>query len=47
MVTIPAMANIGSLLLLFIFSYSILGMYLFAAVQYGGFNNAIDDNTNF
>ena len=31
--TLPAMANIGSLLLLFIFIFSILGVYIFADIK--------------
>ena len=37
--TLPAMANLGSLLLLLIYIYTILGVQLFAKVQIqGGFN---------
>jgi hypothetical protein len=35
-VTLPAMTNIGSLLLLIIIIYAILGMYLFAEVKLNG-----------
>lgn len=35
-ITLPAMTNIGSLLLLIIMVYSILGMYLFAEVKMNG-----------
>lgn len=37
MVTIPGMLNVGGLLLLFLYIYSILGVYLFAEVK-------MDDN---
>ena len=36
LVTLPAMANVGSLLLLFVFIYAILGVYLFAEVKENG-----------
>ena len=39
MLALPALANIGSLLLLIIFIYSIMGMYLFADVKLGGLIN--------
>ena len=39
MLALPALANIGSLLLLIIFIYSIMGMYLFADVKLGGMIN--------
>eukprot|EP00347_Sterkiella_histriomuscorum_P008485 403344914 len=44
MLALPALANIGSLLLLIIFIYSILGMYLFADVKLGGL---INNDANF
>jgi hypothetical protein len=43
-ITLPAMTNIGSLLLLIITVYSILGMYLFAEVKPNG---VLADNENF
>jgi uncharacterized membrane protein (UPF0182 family) len=36
MVTLPSMANIGSLLILIILIYAILGVYLFATVKLSG-----------
>ncbi len=44
MISLPAMANIGSLLLLIIMIYAILGVYLFAEVK---MNGAIDEHANF
>jgi len=44
LVTLPALANIGSLLLLFIFIYAILGMYLFADIM---LNGDLDVHANF
>lgn len=41
---LPAMANVGVLLLLLIFIYAILGMYLFAEVKFVG---VINDHANF
>ncbi len=35
-ISLPAMANIGSLLLLIILIYAILGVYLFAEVMLNG-----------
>ncbi len=31
--TLPALANVGSLLMLFVFIYSILGVFMFAQVK--------------
>ncbi len=46
MVTLPAMFNIGSLLLLIILIYSILGVYIFADIKLdGGVKD--DDHSNF
>ena len=46
MVTLPAMLNIGSLLLLIILIYSILGVYMFADIKLD--NGYIDNNhSNF
>ncbi len=44
MISLPAMANIGSLLLLLIMIYAILGVYLFAEVK---LNGALDVHANF
>lgn len=44
MISLPAMANIGSLLLLIILIYAILGVYLFAEVMLSG---ALDEHANF
>jgi Ion transport protein len=41
---IPAIANIGSLLLLIVMVYSILGVYLFAEVKFSG---ALTNEANF
>jgi len=38
------MANIGSLLILFVFIYSILGVYMFADIK---LNGELNDNANF
>jgi hypothetical protein len=43
-ITLPAMTNIGTLLLLIITVYSILGMYLFAEVKPNG---VLKDNETF
>lgn len=43
-VTLPAMANIGSLLLLIILMYSVLGVYIFAEIKPNG---ALDAHANF
>ena len=40
----PALANIGSLLLLIVLIYSILGMYLFADIK---LNGALSVDANF
>ena len=42
--TLPAMANIGGLLILFLFMYSILGVNLLAEVK---INGALHDNAGF
>jgi len=42
--SLPAMANIGSLLLLIILMYSILAVYLFAEVK---LNGSLDNHANF
>ena len=44
LVTLPALANVGSLLLLLLYIYSIMGMYLFAEVK---LNYPLDENLNF
>jgi hypothetical protein len=44
MISLPAMANIGSLLLLLILIYAILGVYLFAEVRPNGI---LDVHANF
>lgn len=43
-VTIPALMNIGSLIILVLLIYSILGVYLFAQVQ---LNGALNEHANF
>ena len=43
-VTLPSMANIGSLLLLIILIYAILGVYLFSTVRLSG---DLNENANF
>lgn len=42
--SLPAMANIGSLLLIIILMYSILGVSLFAEVM---LNGSLNENANF
>ena len=44
LVALPGMVNIGSLLLLIIFIYAILGVYLFADVK---LNGELDQHANF
>lgn len=44
MITLHSLANIGALLLLFIFMYSVLGMILFGATKR---NRVMDDYINF
>ena len=43
-VTIPALANVGGLLLLLIYLYAILGLFTFAPVK---LNGALDEHANF
>lgn len=43
-ISFPGMTNIGSLILLIIFIYAILGVYLFAEVK---FNGELNENANF
>lgn len=43
-VSLPAMVNIGSLILLVVFIYSILGVYLFSDVK---LNGALNEHANF
>ena len=42
--TLPALANVGSLLMLFLFMYAVLGVYLFADVK---INPPLNDHINF
>ena len=44
LISLPAMANIGSFILLIIFMYSIFGVYLFADVK---LNNQLNEKVNF
>ena len=44
LVSLPALANVGSLLFLLLYIYSILGMFLFAEVKQ---NYPLDDNLSF
>jgi hypothetical protein len=44
LITIPALANIGSLLLLFLYLYSVIGMSLFAPVK---LQEELNEHTNF
>jgi hypothetical protein len=44
-ISFPAMANIGSLLLLLNLIYSVLGVYLFAEVKFNG--DVFNENYNF
>ena len=41
---IPELANVGGLLILFIYLYSVLGVFLFAHVRYG---DSLDRHANF
>ena len=43
----PSMMNIGSLLLLVLFIYSIVGINLFGAAKFGGVNDSISEYSNF
>ena len=43
-VAIPELANVGALLVLFLFLYAVLGNYMFAAVQLG---DAMNSHANF
>ena len=43
-VAIPELANVGGLLVLFIYLYSILGVFLFAEVRFG---NSLNEYANF
>jgi hypothetical protein len=45
-VSIPALANVGIILILLLFVFSIVGMNLFAGVRYNGFGN-LGDDANF
>jgi hypothetical protein len=42
--SLPAMVNVGSVLMLFLIIYSIIGMNLFAEIKYG---EEINDHANF
>ena len=44
LVTLPAICNVGSLLLLIMFIYAILGIFLFADVK---LNGELNENSNF
>jgi len=44
LVTIPALTNIGGLLLLFLYIFSVLGVFLFAEVQ---LQSNLDVHANF
>lgn len=44
LVTLPSLANVGSLLFLLLFVYSIMGMQLFAFVKFG---DTLDEHANF
>lgn len=44
LVSLPALANVGSLLFLLMYIYSILGIFLFAEVKQ---NYPLDENLNF
>ena len=43
-VTIPALANVGGLLLLLLYMYSVLGVFIFAATK---LNNALTAHANY
>ena len=42
--TLPSLANVGALALLFLFTYSVLGIQLFASVK---LNGPLDRHANF
>ncbi len=44
LLSLPALVNIGSLILLIIFIYSVLGVYLFALIK---LNGELNDHANF
>ena len=46
-VTLPALANVGGLLLLLLYLYSVLGVYLFADVKKNGIMNDVINYENF
>jgi hypothetical protein len=43
-ITVPAITNIGGLLLLLLFMFSILGVFLFAEIK---LQTTLEDHTNF
>lgn len=43
-ITIPALANVGGLLLLLLYMYSVLGVFIFAATK---LNNALTEHANY
>jgi len=42
--TLPAMANVGGLMMLFVYIYAVLGVFLFAPIKY---NNELNQYVNF
>ena len=46
-VTLPALANVGGLLLLLLYLYSVLGVYLFAEVKRNGIMNDVLNYESF
>lgn len=44
MTTLPAMANVGGLLMLFVYIYAVLGVFLFSPIK---FNGHLDVHVNF
>ena len=46
-VTLPALANVGGLLLLLLYLYSVLGVYLFADVKRNGIMTEVINFENF
>mmetsp|Transcript_7400 Transcript_7400/g.6672 ORF Transcript_7400/g.6672 Transcript_7400/m.6672 type:complete len:234 (-) Transcript_7400:138-839(-) len=47
LITLPGLFNIGSLLFLIVFCYSILGINMFSEVKFGGINNELSNYFNF
>lgn len=46
-ITIPALVNIGALLTLVLFLFSVLGMNLFSFIKYNASTMGINEKSNF